>query len=143
MDEEAVQGVVQNSGSVHLMSSCIKYSHQECRRKYLYFVIADQFLKAAVRNFRKTDAHIFTDYRLKKPSQTRYYRKVQAQIEFIFNRKKICAMFDAKWPNDKAYIAFRKNEFNVLWCIINEIKVGEVKFLYFISNNFILYIFDL
>ena len=121
-----MQGVVQNSGDVHLWSGCIKQAHKELAKKDIHITMGDNMLQSAIRHFRKTDSHIFADYRIKEPSQTRYWRRVEAQIIFMFNEKKIYTEFQSKWPDDPAFKAYRKNRFNVQWVMINEIKIGEV-----------------
>ena len=126
VNEDAVQGVVQNSGDVHLWAGSIKQAHTELLKKEIHIGMADNMINSAIRHFRKTDSHIFADYRIKEPSQTRYYRRVDARINFIFNEKKIYGEFQSKWSNDPAFQAYRNNRFNVQWVIITELKIEEV-----------------
>ena len=128
MDESAVYGVVQNSGDIHLWSSCLGVGNEQIAAKEKYIVIADDMVHTSSSMFRQSDYHVMTAYRLKKPSQTRFYRRVEAYIEFMFNEARIYSVFQNKWPQNKAFQAYRKNRWNVQWVMVNVIKIEEVCF---------------
>ena len=83
-------------------------------------------VKTAYNKLAQSDSNMFAVYRQKPKSETRYYREIDARLGFMWNEARIYGEFVQKWPEDPAFVAYKKNRFNAQYVIVSQIKVEEV-----------------
>ena len=89
-------------------------------------------MKQTITMFKNKHSALFLIYRNKPESQTRYWRKLEAQQKFLCNLEIITGEYEKSMPKDPTWQAFLNNRYQVLYVLVHLIKTLEVCFIEYI-----------
>ena len=135
---DKVLGVTHNQGYIHILNKIIEKSFEILCKKYALIAFCDKLIKQTILLFKNKRDALFLVYRNKAESQTRYWRKLEAEQKFICNLEEIKAEYEKAAPGDETWNTFCRNQFAALYVLVHLIKTMEVScrlfFAYFIFN---------
>ena len=109
--EESIQGIVQGSGSVHLINSILEHGHNYLKHSHVLYIVVEQMVLLAIAICNKSALGLFMNYKVKKFAKTRYSKRLDAYREFFFNRETIYAYMtqETKYSGHKVWVTYKAN----------------------------------